>query len=221
VLIEERNVKATILALAFVLALPAALLADVTITHFGYWTREDYIRVEKVFSSMEAREYIILQKFLHAEEYRLPVVSHEETSEGQELLARGGGKTVRLLIRSEEDIAVGFDGDEPTMRVNVLPTPNHKQLFYGYYTRTNYLRVERTQSSGQASEYLVFQDFPSVIQKRVYVKSHTISPGSPRIETFQGGTGAEACTLQIIHSSPKRGTFYRQTLGTLPYVILE
>jgi hypothetical protein len=215
------NVKATILALAMALTLPAALLADVTITYYGHWTREDYIRVEKVFSSLENAEYIVLQKFLHADETRLYVVSHIDTGDGQELTARGGGQTVRLLIRSEEDILVGFGGAEPTTRVVVNQVPNFKRLYNGYYTRTNYCRVERMQFSGQATESLVLQDFPSVTQKRLFVRSHTFSEGSPRVELFQAGTGADACQLEITHTSPKRGTFTKRGLGTLPYIILE
>jgi hypothetical protein len=210
---------ALLLALTQLLALPA--VAQVNVLLYGYFTREDYIRVERCNSGSESGEYIILQKFLHPEEYRLPVQGHYRRGYVDEMHAHGGGRDVRLVFRGSNEIYVGLDGAPPQMRVTKLPAPAVRHSYRGYYTKSNYARIETVSDGRNSFESLLLQEFPSVIQERFGVTSHTQSGTNPRHESFEAGKGSRRYRLEIEHSRPKRATFTAPGLGPVRYVLLD
>jgi hypothetical protein len=197
--------------------------AGLTATHYGYYTREDYVRVERAFSSTHKGEFIVLQKFMQKDEFRLPVLSHipGQGLRSEELHAAGGGQDVRLRIVDSTHWYIGLNGLPLNLRVAILPTPRVSDAYHGYYTRTRYARVETVISDGKKYEYLVLQEFPKVIQTRVFVTNHQSRRTTPLTEYFEAGTGSNRYRLEIYHSNPKRAKFTAPGLGTLPYTLLE
>jgi hypothetical protein len=208
------------LLIAALVASTRPATAGVSVDVYGHWTREDYVMLQRVSTSLENRSYVLLQKFAQATEYRLPVVDEQHTSEGIELLAKAGNRSARLQI-SGSSVRVSIDNSGFRPLVND-PRPSIRRLYYGYYTRENYVLAEAWMTGdGQTRYYLVQQDFPRFDQVRSYVRNHFYSNTEPSIEFFQCGSHNQGLTLEVTHSTPRTATFAIGDSQPKPLRLLE
>lgn len=200
---------------------------EVLVEYNGSLSRSEYFRVELVSyeneeQTTEEQAYVVFSKFDGSEVERLPVVMRQE-GRGRpisiNLLARGKGKEVRVNIRQgiaeKRPTVTVEDGSGVARKLVLLPNPKIRRAYHGYYSRSEYARVESVAvGTGNAMEkrFIVLSGFGS--------DKETYYPVIAWNEIMEGGLITEIVagdgTLRLVIKEGDPATAQIQLPGVAP-----